>query len=272
MVIANNVAPFGIQCREITSDEIILTGKSEHLCVALIGPNWLPAQADPVPKTQLIFIHPPKGHFPEWKGQGGGYVVNLPLVDISRLYGVELIIPFFSTWRPTQVITVPTANLIKPLHMFLSIMSCGMGDNWSEQAHTLSTRLSLINCSAFLLALRQLIYDHVPHDPIRQPHRTVARYVELIERNFAERSDLEFYAHTLCVTKDHLSSICRRALGMSSKELLQARRFKEADELLHSTQFSIKEVAYRVGFEDHAYFTRAFKRWRGQTPSQFRSQ
>ena len=199
-------------------------------------------------------------------------MLSLPVADIALLSGVSLIAPFFQTWQPPRVIEVPTADLLKPLHAFLMLMSRGMSSEGRDDSLSLSLRLAMINCSAFLLALRQLLHDHLPHDPISQPRRVVARYTELVERRFAEWGELERYARELHVTKDHLSNLCRQLVGMGAKEFLLSRRFKEAKDLLRGTKLSIKEIAYDVGFEDHAYFSRAFTERFGLTPSQFRKE
>jgi len=42
--------------------------------------------------------------------------------------------------------------------------------------------------------------------------------------------------------------------------------------LLHQTNFSLIEVAFMTGFSGQSAFTRAFKRWAGQTPRSYRLQ
>jgi AraC family transcriptional regulator, transcriptional activator of pobA len=44
----------------------------------------------------------------------------------------------------------------------------------------------------------------------------------------------------------------------------------EAKRLLIYSQANVKEIAYRLGYEDHAYFSRLFKKQTGLTPSGFR--
>ena len=53
-------------------------------------------------------------------------------------------------------------------------------------------------------------------------------------------------------------------------ELLRNLRLKRSREMLTTTQKSISEIAYEVGFSTPAYFTRCYKEAFGETPSELR--
>jgi AraC-like DNA-binding protein len=57
--------------------------------------------------------------------------------------------------------------------------------------------------------------------------------------------------------------------GTSYKELLNGARRHLAGSYLEHGRYSIKEVAFLLGFSDAATFTRAFRRWTGQSPRRF---
>ncbi len=58
--------------------------------------------------------------------------------------------------------------------------------------------------------------------------------------------------------------------GTTYSEILEALREQQARQLLENRELSIDRIADRLGYSDVANFTRAFKRWTGQTPGQFR--
>lgn len=62
-----------------------------------------------------------------------------------------------------------------------------------------------------------------------------------------------------------------KAAGTSFGALLEAHRMERAAELLADPAMTATEVGYRVGYQEAASFTRAFKRWSGQTPGAFRT-
>ena len=57
--------------------------------------------------------------------------------------------------------------------------------------------------------------------------------------------------------------------GTSYKALLNRARRDLASSYLQRGKYSIKEIAFLLGFSDAATFTRAFRRWTGQSPRRF---
>ncbi|WP_374593972.1 AraC family transcriptional regulator [Aquabacterium sp.] len=72
----------------------------------------------------------------------------------------------------------------------------------------------------------------------------------------------------------HLSTrtLMRRldALGVSFRQLMDERRRLDAQALLGDPHLPIEAIAARLGYANPANFTRAFRRWTGEAPSQFR--
>ncbi len=61
------------------------------------------------------------------------------------------------------------------------------------------------------------------------------------------------------------------ASGMSFRQVRDLARSELASTLLSETNVPIAEIARRLGFEEPASFTVAFRRWSGRTPSQYRA-
>jgi AraC-like DNA-binding protein len=59
--------------------------------------------------------------------------------------------------------------------------------------------------------------------------------------------------------------------GTSFRTLLDQSRFEQAREMLKGTATPVMEIAYALGYESPANFSRAFQRWAGVSPRQFRS-
>jgi AraC-like DNA-binding protein len=60
--------------------------------------------------------------------------------------------------------------------------------------------------------------------------------------------------------------------GVNYQGLLQQSRQKLADQYIRDDNLAISEIAYLLGFSAQANFTRAFKRWNGVSPTQYRNQ
>ncbi len=59
--------------------------------------------------------------------------------------------------------------------------------------------------------------------------------------------------------------------GVTFEEILDAKRRSLAIRYLGLHRLSVKAVAYKLGFSEPAAFSRAFKRWTGVSPSDFRT-
>lgn len=112
-------------------------------------------------------------------------------------------------------------------------------------------------------------------EPLNPPRtaaaqRLVARYSALIERDFRSNRAVADYAEVLGVTPTHLTRVCRAACGKGAHQILEDRILFEARRLLTETRLPIKDVAEMLGFNSAGYFTRAFQKNEGLTPSAFR--
>ncbi len=63
-----------------------------------------------------------------------------------------------------------------------------------------------------------------------------------------------------------------RAEGHSYSELVEQARYLAAQDLLQGSEIKITEIALDLGYSDAAHFNRAFRRWAGITPREFRRQ
>jgi AraC family transcriptional activator of pobA len=100
--------------------------------------------------------------------------------------------------------------------------------------------------------------------------RMYRRFLEVLERDFARHHNAGHYADELRVPQTALSRALTRVTGRGTKELITDRRMLEAARLLRFTDLTIGEVAFRSGFADQLYFSRAFKRHFGEAPMAYR--
>jgi AraC family transcriptional activator of pobA len=100
-----------------------------------------------------------------------------------------------------------------------------------------------------------------------QLHR---RFAELLEAQFARHHDAAWYADALGVPGPALARALTRLTGRPTKELVTDRVMLEAKRLLRHTDLTVGEVAFRVGYTDQLYFSRAFKRQSGRPPQAYR--
>ncbi|MDH2205506.1 MULTISPECIES: helix-turn-helix domain-containing protein [Empedobacter] len=107
---------------------------------------------------------------------------------------------------------------------------------------------------------------------VYQSNPRLAKFNMLIDEFYKGEKSVVFYAEKLHISANYLNILCKKHLKVSATQLIQQRIIIEAKRLLKSGDLSIKEIAFDLGFTDHAYFSNFFKAQTNITPSEFRNQ
>lgn len=126
--------------------------------------------------------------------------------------------------------------------------------------------------SALLANLQRLLPDPSPPGSSANPpdRELVARFREQVEQHFREHTGIGEYATLLQTSETRLLRACVAVTGDSPLELVHLRLLIEAERQLRYTSMSVTQVAYYLGFEDPAYFSRFFTRRMRISPRAFR--
>ncbi|MEC7263375.1 MAG: helix-turn-helix transcriptional regulator [Bacteroidota bacterium] len=82
---------------------------------------------------------------------------------------------------------------------------------------------------------------------------------------------VQFVADTLNVSSNYLSSLLKVLTGQSTQQHIHEKLIEKAKEKLSTTQLSISEIAYTLGFEHSQSFSKLFKSKTKQSPLAFRA-
>ena len=88
-----------------------------------------------------------------------------------------------------------------------------------------------------------------------------------MQKNFSKMISLDDIAAHLGISAYHLSHIFGEKSDFTVYGYLMALRMEKARALLHEGKLNVSEVAYFVGYQDPAYFSRVFKKQCGYSPS-----
>lgn len=98
----------------------------------------------------------------------------------------------------------------------------------------------------------------------------LSKFLTHINQYFATERSVSFYAEKLNITANYLNIVCKKTLNSSASSLIQDRLLLESKRLLKVSDLPMKDIVYRLGFYDHADFSKFFKKKTGMTPSQFK--
>ena len=125
--------------------------------------------------------------------------------------------------------------------------------------------LFLINCSNSA----DLDQSQIDND---NPNVCLFRdFKHLVESNYDKWHKVKDYASEINISPKQLSLTVKSVTGKVAKEFIQDRLVIEAKRLLLHTDLSVKQIAYRIGFEEPLHFSGFFKKKVGTSPSSFRN-
>jgi len=104
------------------------------------------------------------------------------------------------------------------------------------------------------------------HAPGTLSREQLMRAVDYIEAQLHEDLTVAAIAHAVHMSSYHFSRLFKKATGQSPYQYVIEARAKRAKTLLQSGRFSIKEVAFEVGFADQSHLTHYVKKFYGVTP------
>lgn len=106
---------------------------------------------------------------------------------------------------------------------------------------------------------------NVPEDLL--PHLRRAR--DQIDRQYAERLDLDDLARTARVSKYHFLRSFAQTYGLTPSAYLTERRIERAQDLLRATNLTVTEICELVGYGSLGSFSSRFRKLVGATPSEY---
>jgi AraC-like DNA-binding protein len=96
--------------------------------------------------------------------------------------------------------------------------------------------------------------------------RTLESY---IDAHYKTKKYPHEYADLMNMSEKHLNRIVKECLNKTTRDVISERIVLEAKRMLIHSKYTIKEIALILGYIDHSYFSRFFKKNAGETPLTF---
>lgn len=211
----------------------------------------------------VITIHPSVEHGFDFSRQAQGYVLT---VDQSMLFAAgDGFAPVFVDALLLDLHDQP--ELAQRLEQLLTQLMAEFAER--HQGHALL--LQWLSQCVLMLLVRLHAERRSAEQSGRNDFGLFSRFRALLEDHYKEQWLVEQYAAQLLVTPTRLNRLCLRMAQQSAFDMTQRRLMLEACRQLTYLPSSIATIAYELGYQDPAYFSRAFKRHTGATPSLFRT-
>ncbi|SDZ80062.1 helix-turn-helix domain-containing protein [Pedobacter hartonius] len=110
------------------------------------------------------------------------------------------------------------------------------------------------------------------HDKIYRPAQISAHFRKLLAEDFRTVKGPAEYATKLNISETYLSEAVKKTTGFPASYWIHQEVIMEAKRLLYYSNLTVKEIAHDLGYADHSYFSRLFRKTTGSTANQFREQ
>ena len=106
---------------------------------------------------------------------------------------------------------------------------------------------------------------------INEEYLAITPAISFLESNYQKKITENTLASLCGMNPFRFSRCFKKEIGLTFQEYLVRLRIREALRLLGNPNASITDIAFTVGFNDTSYFSRTFKKYLNQSPSEFRS-
>lgn len=107
-------------------------------------------------------------------------------------------------------------------------------------------------------------------DEIWKPDALFQKFLEAVRSSFEQKYALIDFAQSLGTTEQKLNELAKLHTGKTAQNVIYGLISSEAKRLLTYEKLSVKEVAFKLGFNDPFYFSNFFKKQSGLSPKMYK--
>lgn len=147
-----------------------------------------------------------------------------------------------------------------------------LGEEFLHQDSTMEEMLRILLKKVIIIGTRiwkqknMIIGDEIGHEA-----EFFRRFSQLVEWNYYKHHTVAEYAELLKITPKALSKRIGKVHRSGPNEIIKERIILEAKRLLAHTSMSVKEIGYKLGYDDPSYFIRLFTSQVSTSPQSFRT-
>ncbi len=147
----------------------------------------------------------------------------------------------------------------------------------SRSAIDTFTQEIIISQIETLLAYSERFYQRQFITRKKVNHQILTRLEEFLDNWFTDEKPLKnglptvnLVANELNVSPHYLSDLLRSLTGLNTQQHIHEKLINKSKELLSTTELTVSEIAYQLGFEQIQSFSKLFKNKTNQSPLEFR--
>ena len=101
-------------------------------------------------------------------------------------------------------------------------------------------------------------------------HEIYRKFIQLVVEHYTTEHSVSFYAAQLNLSLPHFCTTIKKAIGLTPLEIISSIITMDAKAQLRSTDLTVKEIAFSLGFNNLSFFNKYFRQHTGMTPQAYR--
>jgi len=165
-------------------------------------------------------------------------------------------------------------NLISTIQVEDSEKLLGCLENIMENPGVSDTRKSILATMQLTQALSTLVYEKYSErsNKAYNAHRDeINAAIYYIRNHYQEKIYLSDFEKIVHMSRNYFVRVFKECTSLSPYEYILHYRVDKAKELLRTSDYSVSQISFKVGFESESNFIKYFKKITGKTPLQFRN-
>jgi AraC-like DNA-binding protein len=215
-------------------------------------------------EKSIYYIRPGQVHFVSSIKDAKGWFLAIDAMLIENSYK-ELFEGQFSTQIPIVLESAAIGKMREIAHLLHAVIQA--------KPTTFTNNIVLNLTNAFIGIIAE---QYAQQQENLQYNKTRAvlisqQFKKLLSENFKTIKSPSGYAKMLNYSLSHLNESVKNVTNFPVSYWIHQQIVLEAKRLLFYTNLDIKEIAFKLGYEDYAYFSRLFSKIVGLSPSMFRN-
>jgi AraC-like DNA-binding protein len=237
------------------------------------------AEGRVLPEFQLVYITEGEGLFSSgersYAVKAGSIMLILP--GIKHAYKPLNETGWHEYWvgfRGGYFSTLLDEGRFSPDHVFFEIGQhdsiLSIFDQIFDEVRGQRPLYQLKTCALIMSLIAEVLTRERRKDQPNYYEKIVAKAKYLMESNVYGDIDLSSISGQLGISTSRLNEIFKTYTSMTPYQYYIHIKIHKAESLLEQEDLPVKEVAYKMGFEDQYYFSRLFKSKTGVSPSDWK--
>lgn len=143
-----------------------------------------------------------------------------------------------------------------------------------SEEHSYYTHTLMVCYLQEVLLLIMQFYEAMNHKTLLTDSKSaqndlLSEILAYMNKRLTEPLTIEDICHEFFISRSSLQALFKTHLNTSPKNYLLNIKLQKSKELIRENQYTISEIAYRLGFSSIHYFSRLFKKYFNTTPSDY---